>query len=42
MLVFFVTFLAFPFYWMLITTFKTTQDLTTQPTIRICSIIRRP
>ena len=27
MLVFFVTFLAFPFYWMLITTFKTTQDL---------------
>jgi multiple sugar transport system permease protein len=26
-LVFFVTFLAFPFYWMLITTFKTTQDL---------------
>ncbi|MEK7245068.1 MAG: carbohydrate ABC transporter permease [Pseudomonadota bacterium] len=23
----FVTFLAFPFYWMLITTFKTTQDL---------------
>ena len=33
-LVFFVTFLAFPFYWMLITTFKTTQDLndtTTNP-----------
>jgi multiple sugar transport system permease protein len=27
LLVFFVTFLAFPFYWMLITTFKTTQDL---------------
>jgi multiple sugar transport system permease protein len=27
MLVFFITFLAFPFYWMLITTFKTTQDL---------------
>src|SRR5262249_38259618 len=26
-LVFFVTFLAFPFYWMLITTFKSTQDL---------------
>ncbi|HME30484.1 MAG TPA: carbohydrate ABC transporter permease [Pseudolabrys sp.] len=26
-LVFFVTFLAFPFYWMLLTTFKTTQDL---------------
>ncbi|MGY3622617.1 carbohydrate ABC transporter permease [Bradyrhizobium sp. USDA 10063] len=26
-LTFFVTFLAFPFYWMLITTFKTTQDL---------------
>jgi multiple sugar transport system permease protein len=26
-LVFFVTFLAFPFYWMLITIFKTTQDL---------------
>jgi multiple sugar transport system permease protein len=26
-LVFFVTFLAFPFYWMAITTFKTTQDL---------------
>jgi len=26
-LVFFVTFLAFPFYWMLITTFKTNQDL---------------
>jgi multiple sugar transport system permease protein len=26
-LVFFVTFLAFPFYWMMITTFKTTQDL---------------
>jgi multiple sugar transport system permease protein len=26
-IVFFVTFLAFPFYWMLITTFKTTQDL---------------
>jgi multiple sugar transport system permease protein len=26
-LVFFVTFLAFPFYWMLITTFKATQDL---------------
>ncbi len=26
-LVFFVTFLAFPFYWMLITTFKTTPDL---------------
>ena len=26
-LVFFVTFCAFPFYWMLITTFKTTQDL---------------
>jgi multiple sugar transport system permease protein len=26
-LVFFVTFLAFPFYWMLITTFKTTRDL---------------
>jgi multiple sugar transport system permease protein len=26
-LVFFITFLAFPFYWMLITTFKTTQDL---------------
>jgi multiple sugar transport system permease protein len=26
-LVFFVTFLAFPFYWMLITTFKTTNDL---------------
>jgi multiple sugar transport system permease protein len=25
--VFFVTFLAFPFYWMVITTFKTTQDL---------------
>jgi multiple sugar transport system permease protein len=24
---FFVTFLAFPFYWMVITTFKTTQDL---------------
>jgi multiple sugar transport system permease protein len=33
-LVFFVTFLAFPFYWMLITTFKTTRDLndtTTNP-----------
>jgi len=27
LLVFFVTFLAFPFYWMLITTFKTTRDL---------------
>lgn len=27
MLLFFVTFLAFPFYWMLITTFKTTRDL---------------
>jgi len=27
LLVFFVTFLAFPFYWMLLTTFKTTQDL---------------
>jgi multiple sugar transport system permease protein len=27
MLVFFVTFLAFPFYWMLITAFKTNQDL---------------
>jgi multiple sugar transport system permease protein len=26
-LVFFVTFLAFPFYWMAITTFKTTNDL---------------
>ena len=26
-LVFFVTFLAFPFYWMIITTFKTTRDL---------------
>jgi multiple sugar transport system permease protein len=26
-LVFFVTFMAFPFYWMVITTFKTTQDL---------------
>lgn len=26
-LVFFVTFLAFPFYWMIITTFKTTADL---------------
>ncbi|ABE62038.1 carbohydrate ABC transporter membrane protein 2, CUT1 family [Nitrobacter hamburgensis X14] len=26
-LVFFVTFLAFPFYWMMITTFKTNQDL---------------
>ena len=26
-LVFFVTFLAFPFYWMVITTFKTTNDL---------------
>ena len=26
-LVFFVTFLAFPFYWMAITAFKTTQDL---------------
>jgi multiple sugar transport system permease protein len=26
-LTFFVTFLAFPFYWMVITTFKTTQDL---------------
>jgi multiple sugar transport system permease protein len=26
-LVFFVTFLAFPFYWMLITTFKSTHDL---------------
>lgn len=26
-LLFFVTFLAFPFYWMLITTFKTTNDL---------------
>jgi multiple sugar transport system permease protein len=26
-LVFFVTFLAFPFYWMLITAFKTTRDL---------------
>lgn len=26
-LVFFITFLAFPFYWMLITTFKSTQDL---------------
>jgi multiple sugar transport system permease protein len=26
-LVFFVTFLAFPFYWMVITTFKTTRDL---------------
>jgi multiple sugar transport system permease protein len=26
-LVFFTTFLAFPFYWMVITTFKTTQDL---------------
>jgi multiple sugar transport system permease protein len=26
-LAFFVTFLAFPFYWMLITTFKTTNDL---------------
>jgi len=26
-LVFFVTFLAFPFYWMAVTTFKTTQDL---------------
>src|SRR5262245_56269835 len=26
-LVFVVTFLAFPFYWMLLTTFKTTQDL---------------
>jgi multiple sugar transport system permease protein len=26
-IVFFVTFLAFPFYWMVITTFKTTQDL---------------
>jgi multiple sugar transport system permease protein len=24
---FFITFLAFPFYWMVITTFKTTQDL---------------
>jgi multiple sugar transport system permease protein len=27
LLVFFVTFLAFPFYWMLMTTFKTTIDL---------------
>jgi multiple sugar transport system permease protein len=27
LLVFFVTFLAFPFYWMVITTFKTTPDL---------------
>lgn len=26
-LVFFITFLAFPFYWMVITTFKTTRDL---------------
>jgi multiple sugar transport system permease protein len=26
-LVFFVTFTAFPFYWMVLTTFKTTQDL---------------
>jgi multiple sugar transport system permease protein len=26
-LIFFVTFLVFPFYWMLITTFKTTRDL---------------
>ena len=26
-LVFFVTFLVFPFYWMLMTTFKTTIDL---------------
>jgi multiple sugar transport system permease protein len=26
-LIFFVTFLAFPFYWMVITTFKTNQDL---------------
>ena len=26
-LVFFVTFLAFPFYWMMITTFKANQDL---------------
>ena len=26
-LVFFVTFLAFPFYWMLITTFKTTVNI---------------
>ncbi len=26
-LVFFITFLAFPFYWMLMTTFKTTNDL---------------
>src|ERR1700737_967062 len=26
-LIFFVTFLAFPFYWMVITAFKTNQDL---------------
>ena len=26
-LIFFITFLTFPFYWMVITTFKTTQDL---------------
>ena len=42
MLVFFVTFLAFPFYWMLITTFKTTQDLYNTATTRICSTTRRP
>ena len=40
-LVFFVTFLAFPFYWMVITTFKTTRISTTPQTIRICSTTRQ-
>jgi multiple sugar transport system permease protein len=48
-LVFFVTFLAFPFYWMMITTFKANQDLyntqnnpyvfSSPPTLRHLSVL---
>jgi multiple sugar transport system permease protein len=48
-LVFFVTFLAFPFYWMVITTFKTNEDLyntqnnpylfSSPPTLRHLSVL---
>jgi multiple sugar transport system permease protein len=48
-LIFFVTFLAFPFYWMVITAFKTNQDLyntqnnpylfTSPPTLRHLSVL---
>jgi ABC-type glycerol-3-phosphate transport system permease component len=40
-LVFFVTFLAFPFYWMLITAFKANQDLYNTQTILTCSTALR-